>query len=314
MPGRRTALAWLFVAPWAAWAAVRLVGAGGGFPLVQLIAFTPYALPLAAAGGLVAALLRRRAPAAVAAATVLALAAVLAPRAIGDGGGEGGVRLRVMTANLHFGDVPPDALLELARRERVDVLAVQELTDPAARALDAAGAGELLPHHVITPRPGGAGTGVYARFPLRVLAPPRGTTFAMTAAAVAVPGAAPVALLSVHTAAPHDRAATSAWDQDMRSLPGPATAGRMQLLVGDFNATLDHRELRDLLARGYRDAADRAGAGLRPTWQGTIPAGLTLDHVLAPGAVAVHAFDVRALPRSDHRAAVADLGLPRAAP
>ncbi len=41
-----------------------------------------------------------------------------------------------------------------------------------------------------------------------------------------------------------------------------ATAG----LVGDFNATLDQAALRDVVARGYRDAADVAGKGLEPTF------------------------------------------------
>ena len=33
----------------------------------------------------------------------------------------------------------------------------------------------------------------------------------------------------------------------------------MRILAGDFNATLDHAELRRLIGRGYHDAAEQAG-------------------------------------------------------
>jgi hypothetical protein len=68
------------------------------------------------------------------------------------------------------------------------------------------------------------------------------------------------------------------------ALPGAGAPGDLQLIAGDFNATLDHRVLRRLLGRGYADAADAAGDGLTWTW-----------------------------PARDHRALVARLRLPRRA-
>ena len=56
------------------------------------------------------------------------------------------------------------------------------------------------------------------------------------------------------------------WRGQLRDLPGPADGGVPHLLIGDFNATLDNRALRDMLARGYVDAADATGTGLRPTF------------------------------------------------
>ena len=38
------------------------------------------------------------------------------------------------------------------------------------------------------------------------------------------------------------------------------------ILAGDFNATADHAQFRQLLKLGYRDAATEAGRGLIPTW------------------------------------------------
>ena len=48
--------------------------------------------------------------------------------------------------------------------------------------------------------------------------------------------------------------------------PARDSRGDVQILAGDFNATLDHPELRALLDRGYIDAADAAGSGLVWTW------------------------------------------------
>ena len=74
----------------------------------------------------------------------------------------------------------------------------------------------------------------------------------------------------------------------MRALPSSG-AGPPRVLAGDFNATLDHAELRRLLDRGYRDAAEQAGVALRPTWPAgkSLPTLVTIDHVLADPRIRV---------------------------
>ncbi len=84
----------------------------------------------------------------------------------------------------------------------------------------------------------------------------------------------------------------------------------VQLLAGDFNSTLDHHELRKLVDRGYRDAAEAVGAGFSPTWQGHRAPPVTIDHVLVPERVGVLGVEVHELPRSDHRAVLGVLALP----
>ena len=99
----------------------------------------------------------------------------------------------------------------------------------------------------------------------------------------------------------------------MRALPASGT-GPPRVLAGDFNATLDHAELRRLLDRGYRDAAEQAGVALRPTWPAgrTLPPTVTIDHVLADPRIRVISARSVAIPGSDHRGVLADLLLPRA--
>ena len=307
MPTARSIVAWLLVAPWAVWAFIRLGGWQLGFPWVELIALTPYVLPMAVASGALAAALRRIGPVVVAVVTVLALVVLLAPRALGGAERSSGTQLRIMTVNTFEGRVSAAAVVELVRERRVDVLSLQEFTPEAARALERAGLRNLLPHGITQPRSGWSGLGIFARGRLRELAM---RTPAVLAAVLTQAGAPPIHFFAVHVPAPVTRASTERWRDDLRALPSASPDGSARVLAGDFNATLDHRELRDLLDRGYRDAAAVVGAGLRPTWRGTRLPWLTIDHVLVPERVAIRAVTVHRLPGSDHRAVIAALEVP----
>ena len=303
----RTAAAWAVVLPAAVWAVGRLLGLERGFPLVALMAFTPYAAAASLVAAGVALALRRRLPAAVGALSALVLVALVAPRAVGgDGGAGNGDSVRVLSANVAVGAVPPEALVALVERTRPDVLSLQELTDGYARRLEAAGLTRALPHTVLEPRPQYAGTGLYANTRLRRL-PPIEAGFTM---AVARAPRRDLEIVAVHPPAPLRGDTMALWRRGLRALP-PAPSGdaALRILAGDFNATLDHAELRRLLGTGYRDAADAVGAGLRPTWpsgtRGTLP--VTIDHVLADERATARSVSVHELPRSDHRAVLAVL-------
>ncbi|MFD2357485.1 endonuclease/exonuclease/phosphatase family protein [Nonomuraea ferruginea] len=61
--------------------------------------------------------------------------------------------------------------------------------------------------------------------------------------------------------------------------------------------------MRDLLGRGYADAAHQAGAGLTPTWPNGrgLPPFITIDHILVDERAGVSSFDVLDVPGTDHR-------------
>jgi endonuclease/exonuclease/phosphatase (EEP) superfamily protein YafD len=308
----RRLVAWLLVAACAAWAVVRLLGLERGFPLVPLIAFTPLAAAGAVAVAALAALLRERAAAVVAAVLAVVLIAVVAPRALGGPSDADGPRLRVLSANMQFGTGSPEALVDAVRRTRADVLSVQELTPELASDLDTAGLAELLPERVIDPRPRGSGNGLYARIPL-IPGPITGRLRNPLAVATTRPsGGPPVQLMAVHVTPPF-RHQVAAWRSDLRAVPRAEPSGPLRILAGDFNATLDHAELRDLLDSGYDDAADEVGAGLRATWPNArrLPPPVTIDHVLADERIGVREFSVHPIPGTDHRAVFAELVLPR---
>jgi len=106
---------------------------------------------------------------------------------------------------------------------------------------------------------------------------------------------------------------TAEWAAGLRALPAAPDSGAYRVLVGDFNASLDHAELRKVVARGYVDAADATGHGLVPTWPAgrRLPPFITIDHLLADGRAQVTRFAVLDVPGSDHRPIFAELRLPR---
>lgn len=312
-----TVLCWLAVTPALGVTAVRLTGADNG-PLVQLLAFTPYVAAWTPLPLLLALALRRWWVAGVAALTALTLIGVVAPRALPDGGPDAtGPALRVLTANLLKGGADPARLVELVREHRVDVLAVQEFTVTAAADLDRLGLAALLPYRQLNPETSTTGSGLYSRFPLSDGGARRNTgfNFSQAYATATVPGAPPLLIESVHPAAPYGVSVVDEWRTDLYAQQPATPHGPLRILAGDFNATLDHAPLRALLDTGYVDAAAATGAGLTGTWgpyDGDPIPPVTIDHVLVDRRVSVRAVRVYALPRSDHRAVLAELRLPPA--
>jgi endonuclease/exonuclease/phosphatase family metal-dependent hydrolase len=311
----RSVVAIAVAAPWVVWALVRTLGLELPYPFVALLAFTPYAAfssPLPVIAGL---LLRRWAIAGVAGVAVLAFAVALAPRAAGGPAPEAnGPRLTVMTSNLFLGRGDARGLLRIAREHDVDVLAVQELWPPLTQRLDEVGALEQFPGWAVDTRVGASGSGVLSRVPVRVTnTTPDGKSDAQPEVEIRVEGAPPVRIKSVHPAPPVNPTAAPLWRGSLAALPGSDSRGDVQVLAGDFNATLDHPELRDLLARGYTDAADAVGNGLVWTWPALRRRAppLTIDHVLVDRRVRVERVTVVEIPGSDHRAVIAVLRLPK---
>lgn len=313
-PSARDVAALAVVAPWLLWALVRLFGLERGHPLVGALAFTPYVAATAWIPLVLALALRRWAVAAVALLAATALVLAVAPRAL-DGpqaAVPGGRSLSVMTANLAYGHGDARTVMTLARSHRVDVLGLQELTPEAVRRLDRAGAREWFAYRVLDAQPGAGGSGLMSRYPLHEPKRPPGSRMAMPQARVQAPGAASVDLKVVHPVPPL-RADVGVWRAELRSLPPATPDGAMRMLIGDFNATLDHRELRSLLDSGYTDAADAAGIGLQGTYKaGTrLPPPIAIDHVLVDRRARVTDASVHTIPGSDHRALLATISLPR---
>jgi endonuclease/exonuclease/phosphatase (EEP) superfamily protein YafD len=311
------AIVWAFAGICAAWALIRTFGLEGGYPIVPLISWTPFVIPVAALAAVLAALASRWAAVAAAGLATLLLIVAVAPRAFGGGHEPAepvdGPNLHVLSTNLKLGRADPEAVVTLVRDNVIDVLCAQELTAGLAADLEAAGLGDLLPHSVTHTGPESSGSAIFSRHPLtpRPGVEPPGYGFVMPRAAVAVPGAGELEVASVHTVPPTGSNAVEDWEEGLDALPETGETDTLTLLVGDFNATLDHAAFRDVVDRGYVDAGDATGEGLRFTWPERLQRpGVTIDHVLADERIAITGYDVHELPNSDHRAVSAVLRLP----
>src|SRR4051794_26502659 len=299
----------------------RLLDLPGG-SWVRLVAFTPYAgvLDLVALLALL--------PLAVwgrgfgrGAARVLAagVAVALVPHGYWAGGaflGTGAARvpqadrLHVMTANLLEGRADATALVDVAAARDVDVLVLEEITPDALAALRSAGLRRTFRHAAGRPEPGAHGTMVFATAPLRRVTR-LDTGLGSYAMDVRLPGGA-VRLLAVHPRPPLD---VGEWWADQRVVRQAARGpeGRT-MIVGDLNATMDHAPMRELVGRGYADAATQAASGWQPTWPAAgqvrrfgvpLPSLVAIDHVLLSDGLRAAGTETETIPRPDHPAPVA---------
>jgi endonuclease/exonuclease/phosphatase (EEP) superfamily protein YafD len=294
--------------------AARVAGVDATTPMAQLVSFVPYAVPGGVLLALLSGVLRRWRTGLVALCASAVLTVLIVPRLIGGDApaASDGVPLRVMTVNLWHGDATAE-LLAVVRVERPDLLSVQEITPRAATRLERAGIGRLLPYAALRPAPGVSGTGLYGRGEFTgVRTLDRRSRFDMVRARYVHEGVA-LDVVAAHPSPPIPGPgdAVKAWHRELGRLPRAAPDdGVVSLLAGDFNATLDHAALRQLLGSGYVDAAEAVGRGLTPTWQANAVPPVCIDHVLVEEGIGVRAVRVRDIARSDHRAVVADLVIP----
>jgi endonuclease/exonuclease/phosphatase family metal-dependent hydrolase len=312
-------LSWVGTAGVVVYGAVRLLGLETGFFLVTTVAFVPYFVLAALAGVGLQAVLRHWAAAAVTAVVAIALALVLVPRIAEDEQpAASGAELTVMSVNLYVGAADFDYIMDLVEEHQPDLLSVQELTPGAPDAFAERGLDELMPHAILEPDDLAIGTGLYSRYPLeRIETVGRDGIFYQIGAEVDMPDGTDVRFMAVHPAAPASAERIPLWEEDFEDLPRP-DGGLPWVLAGDFNATLDHANMRELLDAGYTDAAEATGKGLEPTWQPTggylgglvrIPA-VTLDHVVAETGIEILDWEVLDKDGSDHAPVVARLRLP----
>lgn len=307
----------LLLVPAAALTFARAVEPDRGF-WIQLEAFTPFGLVLygAAALLLVARLLVRHRvrswAAAVAAVAGLGLALHAwwyAPQLTGANPppAPGAERVVVMSANISSGGADGIDLVRRATEEDVDLLAVQEITAADLADMERAGLAELLPYRVGEPGTFGDGTMVFARTELTG-AEPLATTHDGWVVEMG-----DLTVMAVHPWAPTE---PELWRKELALVEQAIGEHEPDLVVGDFNATLDHAPMRALGDAGYRDAGELANEGWQPTWpaSGTVdvlgvglPALVQIDHVLVGPEVAALGMHTVELPDSDHRAVVAEV-------
>ena len=228
------------------------------------------------------------------------------------------VEVRLMSANLYEGMADPDPLVRSAR-EQADVVAFQELTPQEADRLSSAGLDSTFPYRWLDARDDAGGAGVWSRFPIDTPRRIGGYTFAFLTAQIRVAGVSvdPTVVVA-HVAGPWPLPIDN-WRHDLDKLPATMSevgehAGAGSVIVAaDLNSTTDMRPFRALLGSGYRDAAEQAGAGIKPTFPADLrlPPFVAIDHVLTRNCTATSLRTLK-IPGSDHRGLVVTIAIPKA--
>jgi endonuclease/exonuclease/phosphatase family protein len=280
---------------------------------IAAVAFAPWALPLYAAllvlGAVRLGVVRRARDLAVPVALVAVAGLAVhgwwyAPQVVGanPAPADGATALVVMSANLRLGEADAATLVQLATEQDVDLLVVQEVTPALLAELDGEGLAAVLPHRAGDPAEAAGGTMAFARTPLtdpaRVTTSFGGWAFTMV----------DLRVLAVHPTYPVDG---PGWASDQASVAEAVATEHPDVVVGDFNATMDHAPMRALEDRGYRDVGELANVGWQPTWPAEgrydhlgVPLA-QIDHVLiGPRLVALDQHTTR-VPDTDHLALVA---------
>ena len=299
----------LATVPLAALLILRLVGIGGNRFIVGALALTPYIAAGGAILGCACLMLRRWRIAGVALVLTIVLAATLLPRLLpNDQPPAGGATVRIMALNLHVGQADAAKVVEQVREHNVDILCLLELTPTAVFDLHEAGLFDVLKHPSLRPAEGGGGVGIVSRYSLTTRPSPAAAGYTAT---VDTPGHSSIDVMAVHTLMPLNVPAER-WRANLAELPPAAgEKARPRVLAGDFNATLDHAGLREVLDTGYVDAAAQRGEGLTPTWSGgVLPPPVAIDHILVGTLTAVSDFEVLDISGSDHKAVYAEIVLP----
>lgn len=218
---------------------------------------------------------------------------------------------RVMTCNVYKGQANAEQIVEIVRDQRVEVLALQETTAQFIERLKDAGIEHWLPYSITASADGVFGNAIFAGEPLTNTQESDIDSSAsyMPAGTIDI-GGHEIRFVSVHTTSP-TLFARGMWKTSLDELQEFQTRSNMQyVLMGDFNATYDHKPFRDVLGSRFEDAVESAGHGPRFTWPANnrcIPSLSGIDHILVEKGVVTGQITTPTIEGSDHKALIATL-------
>ncbi|MFI7600106.1 endonuclease/exonuclease/phosphatase family protein [Actinoplanes sp. NPDC049681] len=227
----------------------------------------------------------------------------------------GAATLRLLSANLKAGNTAIGSVGLKLRNSGADMVTLQEVTPEHLARLKKSGLAEVYPYSVTDPLPGFHGSAIFSKLPLTAARAFDVNGSPMMTATITL-GGRPLRVVDVHAVAPLSGTNLTRWRGQLADLVGMQPAGTSAtVLIGDFNATLDHRSLAALTDSGWRDAFAEAGEGFGFTypngWTPVVPM-LRLDHAMVSEPITVLRADTADNPGSDHRMLAVDIAVPAA--
>jgi endonuclease/exonuclease/phosphatase family metal-dependent hydrolase len=319
-------LSLLATVPVLALSVLRAVPAEWPVTLVQLVSFTPW-LAVPAAAALVLAILGRRRWLQVSTAALLVCQAFwlfpfdAARPAAADPAAEATLEIKAMNINSEFGQADAAGIVQLVKDKGIGLLTIQEHSQALQERLTAEGLDSLLPNRISDPTDDAGGTALYSRFPMEPIGLAPDTSFRMPTVRLTARAEGRVAVLevtNVHALPPLDNRIAE-WRSDLAAVGKVAQRPGNRLLIGDFNATYDHSEFRELLGSppdgpGLVDVGTASGSRLVPTWpmEGPLLPGITIDHLVTTPRLGISGYEVHRVQGTDHAAVLATLEVPAA--
>jgi endonuclease/exonuclease/phosphatase (EEP) superfamily protein YafD len=219
------------------------------------------------------------------------------------------------------------------RENGIGLLTIQEHTPALQEHLAAQGLAGLLPNRISRPVNGAAGSAFYSLHPLQPLGALPDSQFQVPTVRLALGAGSPsggaadgltggqsavLDVTNVH-AQPPVGARIERWRSDLAAIGRLTASPGNLLLIGDFNATYDHSEFRQILhgaagGRSMVDVATAEGSRLVPTWpmDGQLLPGVVIDHLVTSLQVHATAYSVHRVAGTDHAAIMATLAVPAA--
>lgn len=279
-------------------------------PLFPVVAATPWLAMASFVVLLVVMVLRMWGRALLTAIAFGLLSFLWVPSMTGNVVAEGSAPVTVMSPNLRFGLADPAAVLQILRDEDPDLVSLQEVTPQLFSDLNDGGFKKRYPYVVDHAAAGPDGTVLASRWPITQQRRVKQTQSANLVATVDTP-TGDITVAAIHPAAPKPLS-RQAFDEDWtRVMPELLGLSGRTIVAGDFNATPNNEQLRELSFNGYTSAATDAGAGLAFTWPRQSPPGFPvarIDHVLFRGGDwRVAKFTLLNVSGSDHLAIVTTL-------
>jgi endonuclease/exonuclease/phosphatase (EEP) superfamily protein YafD len=229
-----------------------------------------------------------------------------------------GPLVRVAFANLLDRNRDVKGILsELAAGEH-DIVGLAEVTQAHATEIDALLPSATYPWRWCVPR-GSQGLAVMSRVPLDEVAMWMSQGHPQLELTVRAPGSLPFRLLVIHTWGPVGRQKIGCWRAQLAEIAERAQSASSSgadlpvVMVGDFNATRQHRSFDRLLGRGWSDAGALCFGGWRGTWPANRwwrPPLFRIDHILTGQGISVRTSRAGRARGSDHRPVTAVLTLP----
>lgn len=217
----------------------------------------------------------------------------------------GGVTVRIVWANLQRQDSALQAIVDLARSQRADILALTELPNGGVAAVQTLFPEARCITEIVGPQTPFS-TVIASRKPCAL----RGYSQELPRPSDAVfVDVGDLRVAAIHPRPPWNNERTADRDAVIRAGLRAALGRPSSVFVGDFNATPWAHIADEVQRAGFRRA--QCGSFLAPTWRSRWPLlGLPIDHVYLSDGVELRSCAIGRATGSDHWPLVVEVAMP----